>query len=90
MSDAEFQEIELRFILKKPDPVPAQMPKQVVPDVVVLEPQSVVHEPVIEVEADIEPAVVVPVVVLEIDDEDVEENVNEDEEPEMDPGSPII
>ena len=40
MSDAEFQEIELRAILKKPEPVPVPpvIPKQVVPDIVVLEP----------------------------------------------------
>ena len=38
MSDAEFEEIELKAILKKPDPVLVQMPEQVVPDIVVLEP----------------------------------------------------
>ena len=70
LSDAEFQEIELKAILKKPKPVPVspEVSEQVVPDIVIPEPQPVVHEPVIEVEADAEPAVVAPVVVLEADD----------------------
>ena len=64
------------------------MPEQVVPDIVVPEPQPKVHELVVEAEVDAEPAVVAPVVVPEVDDEDVEEDVDEDEEPEMDPDEP--
>ena len=42
LSDAEFQEIELKAILKKldPIPVPPQMPELVVPDIVVPEPTA--------------------------------------------------
>ena len=40
-----------------------------------------VHEPVVKAEVDVEPTVIAPVVVLEIDDEDIDE----DKEPEMDP-----
>ena len=87
MSDVEFQEIELRAILKKPEPVPIplKVPEEVVLNIVVLEPQPVVHEPVVEAKADIELALVALVVVLEVDDEDVEEDVDKDEELEMDP-----
>ena len=90
ISDAEFQEITLTAILKKlePVPVPLEMPEQVVPDIVVPESQPVVHEPFVEAEADIEPAVVAPVVIPKVDDEDIEEDVDEDEEPEMDPDEP--
>ena len=86
LSNTDFQEIELRAILKKPEPVPVspEVPEQVVPDVVVPKPQPVVHEPVIEAEADVELTVIAPVVVPEIEDEDIDE----DEELEMDPEEP--
>ena len=80
MSDAEFQEIKLRAILKKPDAVLVQMLKQVVPDVVVQEPQPVVHELVVEAEENVEPAVIAPVVIPKINDEDVDK----DKDSEMD------
>ena len=38
MSDAEFQEVELRAILREPVPVPPVVPEQVIPNVVVPEP----------------------------------------------------
>ena len=86
ISDAEFQEIEFGAILKKPKPVPVppEMLKQIVPDIVIPEPQPVVYEPVVEAEADIEPAVVALIVVPEVNDG----NVDKDEEPEMDPNEP--
>ena len=37
MSDAEFQEVELRAILREPVPVPSIVPEQVIPEVVVPE-----------------------------------------------------
>ena len=40
-----------------------------------------VHEPDVEAKADIEPMVVAPVIVLEVNDEDIDE----DDEPEMHP-----
>ena len=68
------------------------MPEEVVPDVVVLESQPVVNEFVISEdglidvpdEADIEPVVLAPVVIPDMDDEDLDE----DEEPEMDSAEP--
>ena len=81
MSDAEFQEIELRAILKKLElvPVPPAMPEQVVSNIVVSEPQPVVNElvvskdgliDVLEAEVDIAPVVIVPIGVPEMDNED--------------------
>ena len=78
----------MRAILKKPDLVLVQMLEQVVPDMVVPEPQPMVHEIVVKAEAAVEPAVVALVVVPDVDDEDVEEDVDEDEEPEMDQDEP--
>ena len=79
---SELQEIELRAILNKPEPVliPSGMLEQVVPNIVVPEPPFVANELTAEAEADIEPTIKAPVVVPEIDDEDVDE----DEEQEMD------
>ena len=41
-SDVEFQEIELRAILREPVPVPLVVPEQVVPDIVIPKPQPIV------------------------------------------------
>ena len=90
LSDAEFQEIKLRAILKNSEPVlvPLEMPEQVIPDIVILEPSFVVYEPVVEAEANIEPTVVALMIFPKVDDKEVEEDVDEDEEPEMDPEEP--
>ena len=57
------------------------MPKQVVPDIIAPEPPLVVHELVVEANANIEPEVVALVVIPEVNNEDIEE----DEESEIDP-----
>ena len=80
MSDAEFQEIELRDIWRELVLVPLVVPEQVIPDVVVPEPQLVVDIP--EAEDVIKPAILALVVVLRMDDKDIEED------PEMDPEEP--
>ena len=91
MSDVEFQKIELQAILRNPEsvPVPPVVLEQVVPIVVVLEPQPVMDELVMpedgllidvpEAEDDIEPTFLAPIVVPKTDDSD------KDEDPEMDP-----
>ena len=86
MSDADFQEIELRVILRKLEPVPPVVIEQIVPDVVVLEPQPVEDKIVYipKAKEEIELVVLAPIVIPEMDDEDLDE----DEELEMDPEEP--
>ena len=57
------------------------MPEHIVPNLVVPEPQPVVHEPIVESKADIKPVVVAPAAVPKVNDEDIDE----DKEPKMDP-----
>ena len=83
-SDAKFQEIELLANLREPVPLPPVVPEQVVPDVVVPEPQLVVDIP--EAEDDIEPVVLAPVVVLGMDDEDEDLEMDPEEPDQMDEG----
>ena len=72
MSDIEFQEIELRAILREPVPVPPVVPEQVVLNEVIPKLQPVVDIP--EAEDDIEPTVLALVAVLEMDSEDIDED----------------
>ena len=86
MSDSKLQAIELRAILVKLEPAPA-IP--VVPDLIMQAPQGQLD--VLESLAYlivVKPAIAEPVVVPEVDDKDGEDNVDEDlednEEPKMD------